>query len=288
MKTLKVSEEIIGKRLDKALAALFPEYSRSALEKLIESGAILVNKQQVKTKYLLKEVDVLTLDFAELDKEPDSIELPILYEDENVIVIDKPLGVLAHSKGAFNKEGTVATFIQPRLNGSSEWKNSNRAGIVHRLDRATSGVMICSKNELTSSYLQKQFSNRTVKKTYLAIVSGELPELNGLIDVAIERNPKKPSTFRAGINGKPAQTAFKELQSDHMHSTIELKPKTGRTHQLRVHMAYLKHPIVGDLLYGGEEAERLMLHAHTLELTLPGGKRTVFSSPKPRIFNSYS
>lgn len=287
MNKIEITETEAGERLDKTLARLFPDYSRSAIEKLIETGAITVNGATVKTKYIIKIDDEISADFNELSKEPEEIDLPILYEDENVLVINKPLGVLAHSKGAFNKEGTVATFIQSHLNGSSVWKASNRAGIVHRLDRATSGVMICAKNEEASSFLQKQFSTRNVKKTYLAVISGELPEKTGVIDVPIERNPKKPATFRAGVNGKTAQTAFKEVQTNAVNSLIELKPHTGRTHQLRVHLAYLKHPIVGDEFYNGEPAERLMLHALELEITLPGGKRATFAAPRPEIFNNY-
>jgi 23S rRNA-/tRNA-specific pseudouridylate synthase len=147
--------------------------------------------------------------------------------------------------------------------------------------------MICAKNEETSSFLQKQFSNRNVKKTYLALITGELKEPAGLIDVPIERNPKKPATFRAGINGKSAQTQFEILQTNGRHSLVQLKPATGRTHQLRVHLGYLKHPIVGDEFYNGESAQRLMLHAKELEITLPGGKRTTFSVEMPQIFKKY-
>jgi 23S rRNA pseudouridine1911/1915/1917 synthase len=287
VKKITVTEEIAGNRLDKSIASLFPEYSRSAIEKLIESNQICVNKEPTKTKYLLKVGDVIELDFNELDKEPEAIELPVIFEDENVIVVHKPLGVLAHTKGNFSKEGTVASFINSKLTGTDEWKSSNRAGIVHRLDRATSGVMICAKNEEAQSFLGKQFSERNVKKTYAAIITGELSVPEGTIDVPIERNPKKPATFRAGVNGKAAQTTFATIKSNQKHSLVELKPYTGRTHQLRVHLNYLKHPIVGDEFYNGEKAERLMLHAHALEITIPGGIRKIFTAPLPEIFNTY-
>lgn len=276
-----------GERLDKMLARLYPQYSRSAIEKLIESGQIVVNDAMVKTKYLLKDSDIISVDFSELEKEPEQINLPVIYEDEDVVVINKPVGTLAHTKGVFSKEGTVATFIHGKLNGAEAWKGSNRAGIVHRLDRATSGVMICAKNEAAQRFLQKQFSNRTVKKVYVAVVAGKLPEETGLIDVPIERNPKKPATFRAGVNGKPAQTQFTVLKQRGAHSLIELRPKTGRTHQLRVHLNYLSCPIVGDSLYQGEIAERLMLHALELAVTLPNGEQKSFSAPSPEEFNRY-
>ncbi len=279
-----LTEFEVGERLDKAVAVAYPEYSRSALEKLIESGDILVNNQPAKAKYKLKESDKISIDFTSLNAPIKNIELPIIYEDDTVVVINKPTGVLTHSKGAFNDEPTVASFVLPKLTGTKEWKSTNRAGIVHRLDRATSGVIICAKNKLTQDYLQGQFSKRNVKKSYLAIIAGELPESEGLIDVPIERNPKKPATFRAGANGKSAQTYFKVLQSDGSYSLVELSPKTGRTHQLRVHLAYLKHPIVGDTFYGGKVANRLMLHAWKLEITLPNSERKIFEAPIPKAF----
>lgn len=297
MKTVTVTELEAGKRFDKAIATLFPEYSRASLEKLIESGQIKLNDSVVKTKYSLKVGDVITLNFHELDRAVEYIELPIIYEDENVVVINKPIGVLAHTKGVFSKEGTVASWLVPRIFPGSglDYKN-NRAGIVHRLDRGTSGVMIVAKNKETQAYLQGQFSKRNVKKIYVAVISGTMPEETGLIDIPIERNPKKPATFRAGVNGKPAQTEFKVLntfqqQNTHnklqTYSLVELKPVTGRTHQLRVHLSHLKHPILGDDFYSGENAERLMLHAKTLEITLQGGHRKVFEAPLPEEFLRY-
>lgn len=309
-----------GQRLDKAISLVRPNYSRASIEKLIQDGSITVNNAVVKTKYIVKEGDVIEASFSQLNKKPDSIELPIIYEDEDVVVINKPVGVLAHSKGNFNKEGTVASWLHEhvapqsdvilsKVEGSSNKENaelsadnqdnaensfwsSNRAGIVHRLDRATSGVMILAKNEDAQKHLQKQFAKRNVKKTYLAVTSGELPEQDGLIDVPIERNPKKPATFRPGANGKPAQTHFEVLHvtndGQHDHSFIELKPYTGRTHQLRVHLQYLNTPIVGDELYGKEPAERLFLHAKELEVTLPGSKRETFEAPVPEEFKKYT
>jgi len=281
----KITDFEPGERLDKTLASLYPEYSRSALEKLIESGQITVNGKPVKTKYTLRPSDEITADFNELTKEVDTIELLILYEDDNVVVINKPIGILAHSKGTFNKEGTVATWLQQHYGSTESFWDSNRAGIVHRLDRGTSGVMICAKNEATVSHLGKQFSERKVKKNYKAVISGELSIPEGSIDIPIERNPKKPATFRAGVNGKSAQTEFATLQTNGKYSLIELRPKTGRTHQLRVHLHYLKHPIVGDEFYDGEKADRLMLHAAKLEITLPSSKRVTFEAPVPKEFN---
>lgn len=296
MNHIIVDENQIGKRLDKTVAQLHPEFSRSALEKLIVHGQITVNNKPVKTKYKLKLDDEVSVTTTQLDREHDHIDLPIVYEDENIVALNKPAGILTHSKGQFNKEGTVATWLQyhrQKLGLKDEdgfWKNE-RAGIVHRLDRATSGLIICAKNKSTHEMIQKQFSNRTVKKTYLAIVAGELSETEGTIDIPIERNPKKPATFRTGVNGKEAQTHFNVekigQKNGKTYSLVELKPRTGRTHQLRVHLNYLKKPIVGDEFYCGEKASRLMLHALELEITLPGGVRRRLYLEPPKLFSEY-
>lgn len=229
----------------------------------------------------LTELDEILVELDLIETVLPTIEIPIIHEDDNCVVINKPIGVLSHSKGAFNPEATVATWLKPYLKSGYE---GDRAGIVHRLDRATSGVMICAKDEATMKFLQKQFSQRRTRKVYLAVVQGHLPHQNAIIDVPLGRNPKKPQTFQPDINGKSAVTEYTELQSSDKYSLVELKPTTGRTHQLRVHLSHLGHPIVGDRLYGGFEAPRLMLHAKKLEITLPGGERRVFESAMPSEF----
>jgi 23S rRNA pseudouridine1911/1915/1917 synthase len=163
--------------------------------------------------------------------------------------------------------------------------SGERAGIVHRLDRATSGVMICAKTPEATAWLQKQFSPRKVTKHYVAIVEGTIEPEEAIIDIPIGRNPKEPSTFRADINGKPATTHYKVLKTHNNHSLIGLKPETGRTHQLRVHLNYLNHPIVGDTLYGGAKADRMYLHAQSLDIVLPSKELQHFEAPLPKIFN---
>jgi RluA family pseudouridine synthase len=152
------------------------------------------------------------------------------------------------------------------------------------LDRATSGVIIGAKNAAALSWLQKQFSQRKVKKTYIAIVQGHLPNDHAIIDMPIERNPKKPQTFRVGAQGKAALTEYQVIKLNDTYSMLQLSPQTGRTHQLRVHLAHLGHPIVGDTLYGGKPAERLFLHALSLEITMPSRERKTFTAPLPELF----
>lgn len=273
-------EEFEPKRLDVHVSGQYPDKSRAFAAKLIEKGHVKVNGVvQTKPSYKPKETDKISVDY-QLEQIIPQIELPILYEDDDCIVINKPVGILTHSKGEFNPEATVATWLTSRVHDMT----GDRAGIVHRLDRATSGVMICAKTPAALSWLQKQFSQRKTKKTYEAVVAGHLKEAAAVIDMPIERNPKKPQTFRVGSNGKSAVTAYTVLAGNDKYSLVELKPVTGRTHQLRVHLEQIGHPILGDTLYGAAKADRLFLHAKSLEITLPNRQRQVFEVPTPPEF----
>lgn len=268
-------------RLDIYVAEQWPEQSRSTWQKLIQAGQVTVNGTvQTITKFDVGEDD--TVEVLE-PKQPDHSKesLPVIYEDEHVIVINKPVGVLTHSKGALNDEFTVAEFVRPKTTFKSD---TNRPGIIHRLDRATSGVILCAKDEETASYLSKQFSNRTTKKQYAAVTTGVQAQTEAVIDLPIERNPKEPSTHRVGTGGKSAETYYQVLAASDTHALLQLRPKTGRTHQLRVHLAYLNTPILGDPVYGSEKADRMYLHAESLEITLPGGNRQIFTAPVPPEF----
>lgn len=274
----RVSEEQAGQRLDVFVVGQLPSLSRSSVTKLCEEGQVQVNSKPAKPSQKVKVDDHIVVEL-----EPQTIpeiDLPILYEDDNCLVINKPDGILTHSKGAFNPEATVATFITPRLKGL----DGERGGIVHRLDRITSGVIICAKTPEALSWLQKQFSQRKTKKAYIAVVVGHLSPEAAVIDMPIERNPKKPQTFRVGTNGKTAKTTYQVLEVRDKYSLVELRPETGRTHQLRVHMSHIGHPIVGDTLYGGPTDDRVYLHARSLEITLPNKERQVFESPLPPEF----
>ena len=279
MANLEISR---GERLDQYVISQIPTLSRAYTTKLIEQGKVTVNDEpQLKAGYKLRPKDKINIDYnpEELPELP-KIKLEVLYEDDDCVVINKPLGLLSHSKGVYNPEATVASWLQTRLKNME----GERAGIVHRLDRATSGVMIAAKTPEALSLLQKQFSQRKVKKTYVAVVKGEFAESEAIIDMPIERHPKKPQTFRVGSNGKSAVTAYRVLNTDGEHSLVQLAPTTGRTHQLRVHLAQIGHPIVGDTFYNGELADRLFLHAQTLEITLPNRQRQIFTVKAPTDF----
>ena len=267
-------------RLDAYLAQYFPEHSRSAWQKYIAAGYVKVNGEVVTSnKLTLGEDDEVTAD-TNAKLYDLSIDLPVIYEDENVVVINKPVGVLSHAKGGIVEEATVADFFKSKTSYGSD---TNRPGIIHRLDRATSGVMLGAKNHETASQLQKQFSKRKVKKTYIAIVKGVPKDTEAHIELPIERNPSHPSQFRVGANGKYAATTYEVLESKNGKSMVKLMPETGRTHQLRVHMAHIGNPIIGDIVYG-KSADRMYLHALSLEITLPGGERKVFEAPLPDEF----
>ena len=258
------------KRLDHMMVEIFKSYNRSTLQKFIESGFVKVdgvvakkpNQKFVEGAYI--ELDVPE-DMKNADVEPD-----VIYEDDDVIVMNKPAGLLSEPRGQYCPEKTLADF----------------GYIAHRLDRDTSGVVILAKTEEIQHFLKKQFQDRTVHKTYVAVVCGR-PKLDeARIDLPLIRDLKRPTTFRVDANGKEAETFYKVLKTNDVYSMVELKPTTGRTHQLRVHMKYLGHPILGDPVYGTEKADRLYLHARELEITLPSGERKTFKARVPKEFSN--
>ena len=258
-------------RLDILAKEIYKSYNRSSLQKFIESGFMTVNGEVVTRPSAKFERGVkLDLKVPEVMKNADLVP-EVIYEDENVLVVNKPSGLLSEAKGEYCPEKTLADY-----------------GLVcHRLDRDTSGVMILAKSEEVQKFLKKQFQARTVHKTYYAVVSGGAFKLDeARIDLPMLRNKKRPTTFLVDANGKEAETFYRVIgrSGDGALSLVELRPTTGRTHQLRVHMKYLGHPIVGDAVYEGVPSDRLYLHAGLLEITLPGGVRKVFTVPVPAGF----
>ena len=271
-------------RLDIYLSTKFDTtISRSLWQKYIKAGYVSANNKVATTpKFEVDETDEIALNLPE--KEQADVDLPILYEDDDVIVVNKPSGLLTHAKGGLSDEPTVAEIIRPKTSFATD---TDRPGIVHRLDRDTSGLLIIAKNPESAAHLQRQFAERTAKKTYIAITDGK-PKLNAAkIDLPIGRNPSAPSTFRIDPNGKPAQTTYHVLTENDTQSLVELKPTTGRTHQLRVHLAHLNAPILGDRVYGKSSDCRMMLHAQKLEITLPSGERKVFEAAIPDEFKRF-
>lgn len=256
-------------RLDHLLVEQHPEYNRASLQKFIKSGYVTVDGQvTVKPNAKFEKSAEIILAVPEAAKLPP--RPPVLYEDDHVLVVNKPAGLLSMAKGEYCPEPTL----------------ENYGLLVHRLDRDTSGVVILAKDPATQSMLRKQFQDRKTHKTYNAVVEGhpKLPE--AMIDLPIARNLKRPTTFEVSQNGKPSQTYYKVLAQNDKYSLLELKPTTGRTHQLRVHLKYLGTPIVGDPVYGNDAPKtpsdapapknpktRLLLHARELEITIPGSEK---------------
>lgn len=256
-------------RLDHLMMQKYKSYNRSSLQKFITLGFVTVDGVLAKKANQKFAADAkIELSVPEEMKNAD-IEPRVIYEDEDVLVLDKPAGLLSMAKGEYCPEKTLEDF----------------GLLVHRLDRDTSGVVILAKNPEVQSFLRKQFQDRKTHKTYYAVVSGR-PKLDAArVDLPIARDLKRPTTFRVDANGKASETFYKVIESDGAHSLVELKPTTGRTHQLRVHMKYLGHPIVGDVVYGEEKFDRLLLHAGALEITLPGGERRTFEATLPEEFD---
>lgn len=271
-------------RLDLELTTRYPEYSRSTIQKYIKAGHVTVNGEIIHQP----KADVSALDDIALtppvSESHEKETLPIVYLNDHVIVVNKPAGILTHSKGVMNQEFTVADFFRRYTSFGLE---TNRPGIIHRLDRDTSGIIIGARDAETAALLKKQFADRSVSKQYIAVTSSIPKQDQAVIDLPIGRSPSAPSTFKVDASGKPAQTTFTVLDQNDHEALVRLQPKTGRTHQLRVHLQYIGAPIKGDRVYGGEKADRLYLHAHQLELTIPEGKRTTFTAEVPPEFTKH-
>jgi 23S rRNA pseudouridine1911/1915/1917 synthase len=285
-----------GLRLDRYVAEELKLLTRSQLKTKLLGARI--NGKPVKLSRAVKPGDLLELSWAEpepLDLIPEDIPLRILYEDHRVVVINKAQGMVVHP-GAGNRTGTLANALLFRRRG---YAGSNtvgtvpgnfRPGIVHRLDKDTSGVIIAAYDDSALAFLADQFKARTVKKTYAAIVQGTPKELRGIIEAPIVRDSRDRKRFTVSAGrGKSALTRYRVIRSWGGYSLLLLRPRTGRTHQLRVHLRHLGHPILGDPVYGAADKRfplgTLMLHAWALSITLPGQEApSTFKAPLPERF----
>ena len=247
--TVIIPEELANERLDQALAKLLPEYSRTQLKQWIESDQVTLNGVQVKAKTKVKHDDVITVQPV-LRPEPtwqaQDIPLNIVHEDEAVIVINKPAGLVVHP-GAGNAD---ATLLNALLHHSPSLKLLPRAGILHRLDKDTSGLLIIAKTPSALKHLSQQLKARTLTREYQTIVYGELIS-GGKVDAPIDRHPIQRKRMAVVETGKPAITHYRIMEKYLGLTRLKVKLETGRTHQIRVHMSYIRHPIAGDVLYGG-------------------------------------
>ena len=293
MITLDAFEGDAGKRLDHFLRERLPEHSRSRLQEWIEAGRVRVNGATQKRSYLVKgseRIDVEPAAPPPLHATPEDLPLDILYEDRDVIAVNKPAGMVVHS-GAGRHSGTLVNALLHRYGALSGVGGDLRPGIVHRLDRLTSGVILVARNDAAHVHLARQFSSREVEKIYLALVHGRLKSDRGRITRPITRDPARRIRMTAKLErGRSAITEYRMLKRFDKFTLVEVRIGTGRTHQIRVHLASIGHPVVGDKLYGAPDSSlaRYFLHAHQITFTSPGsGERISVTAPLPAELQQY-
>ncbi len=287
-----VIEEVFnGIRIDKVLSELLPDFSRSRIQQLIEEENILVNDVKVKSNYKVKTGDIISGEIPEdqeLEVEPEEMDLDILYEDHDVIVINKPKGMVVHP-GAGNTKHTLVNGLLAHCKDLSGINGVLRPGIVHRIDKDTSGCLVVAKNDNAHQNLSEQLSTKTMKRTYIALVHGVLPHNVGTIEAPIgrDKNDRQKMTVTS-VGSRPAVTHFKVLKRYNDMTLVECQLETGRTHQIRVHFQYIGYPIVGDPKYSirnTPETQGQCLHAYKIEFVHPRTNELMqFSAEMPDVF----
>ena len=284
---IETPAEAAGERLDRLVTSRLADTSRSFVQRLIESGDVLVNGAPERPSYKVQAGDLIEARVPP-PEEPDELTpadilIPIAYEDNDVLVFDKPAGLVVHPAPG-HEHGTLVNAFK-WLRPESVEPGSFRPGMVHRLDKDTSGLIIIAKNEHTRLHLLKQFQNRTVLKEYTALVVGQPPETTATVDAPISRDPNNRRRMAVVASGRPAISHFEVVARYVGYALLNARIETGRTHQIRVHCAFIKHPVAGDALYGGAVRDlplkRQFLHARHLRFTLPGGETLDLESPLP-------
>jgi 23S rRNA pseudouridine1911/1915/1917 synthase len=282
---LEASSTDRGKRLDQFLREGLPQFSRARLQDWIEQGRVLVNGAAEKRSYLLKgteRIQVQPGEPAPLKATPEDLPLDVLYEDADVIAINKPAGMVVHT-GAGRHSGTLVNAVLHRFGKLSSVGGDLRPGIVHRLDRFTSGVILIARSDAAHRHLADQFASRKIEKIYVALVHGRVKSDQGRITTPIARDPVRRVRMTARLaHGRQAITSYQVLKRFDKFTLLEVKIGTGRTHQIRVHLASLRHPVAGDKLYGAPPSElgRYFLHARQITFTSPStGARITVAGP---------
>ena len=286
----ELTAEESGQRLDKYLAEEMADLSRSRIKELVQAGEVLVNGKKSKVSYKVQKGDLIQVTVLPLEPlalEAENIPLDIVYEDEDVIVVNKPQGMVVHP-AAGHPSHTLVNALLYHTRDLADSPEGFRPGIVHRIDKDTSGLLMVAKNAAARESLEKQLAAKSNKRQYLAIVHGNFAEEEGTIDAPIGRNPKDRKQMAVVEKGKSAVTHFKVLEQYQGYSLVECQLETGRTHQIRVHMAYIGHPLAGDPLYGPRKTlpgHGQFLHAKTLGFEQPRtGEWLEFSVQPPEIF----
>ncbi|WEV61256.1 RluA family pseudouridine synthase [Streptococcaceae bacterium ESL0729] len=287
---MKILVETAGARLDKALADL-TEFSRTVTNDLVKAGLVTVNGQVAKAKYKVQAGDVIEFEppvEEVLEYLPEDLNLDIVYEDDDLAVVNKPQGMVVHPS-AGHSSGTMVNGLMHQIKNLSSINGVIRPGIVHRIDKDTSGLLMVAKNDAAHEKLAAQLKDKSSKRRYLALVHGVLPRDRGMIEAPIGRSPKDRKKQAVVAGGKDAVTRFEVLERFDDYSLISLELETGRTHQIRVHMAYIGHPVAGDPLYGPKKTltpnEGQFLHAQVLGFEHPtSGEWLEFEAPLPEVF----
>jgi 23S rRNA pseudouridine1911/1915/1917 synthase len=282
---------VAGLRLDHYLHGRLPQYSRSRLQDWIKERRVTVDGAAAKASLLLRgaeRIEVSPADLPPLQAAPEDLPLEILYQDAAVIAIDKPAGLVVHA-GAGAHSGTLVNRLVHHFAALSRAGGELRPGIVHRLDKGTSGVLLVARNDSAHQSLAAQFADRTVEKTYLALVHGRVRAETGRITKPIARDPVRRTRMTTRLaTGRSALTEYRVLQRFEKFTYLEVRIGTGRTHQIRVHLASLGHPVAGDRVYGAPAAERIFLHAWRIAFTSPAtGQRVVVESPLPVVLRRW-
>ena len=284
---LRAEQTDAGKRLDAFLHERLPEFSRSRLQSWIKAGRVLLENQPVRASHILRGMESIAVtpaDLPPLKAAPEDLPVKVLYEDADVIVIDKPAGMVVHA-GAGHSSGTLVNALLHHFGTLSTVTGDDlRPGIVHRLDRETSGVLVVARTDKAHQSLAAQFHDRNVDKIYLALVHGRMKQPHGRIALPIARDPVRRTRMTTRLaTGRSALTDYRVLEEFERFSFLEVRIGTGRTHQIRVHLASLSHPVWGDRLYGAPSQPalgRFFLHAHRLSFTSPSsGERITAESP---------
>ena len=277
-----------GERLDKVISARLPELSRATAQRLIKAGVVTVNGRPSKPSYRAQAGDEVIVHVPLEVPEPvlpEEIPLDVIYEDGVLLVVNKPAGMVVHP-GAGHASGTLVNAVLARCPQVAEVGGADRAGIVHRLDKDTSGLILVAKDEPTRAALQRQFKRRQVVKTYLALVEDQVQPREGIIDAPVGRDKRQRKRMAVVRRGREAHTTYRAIEYFPEHTLLEVRPHTGRTHQVRVHLAWLGYPIVGDTVYGRRRQpllrSRHFLHAARLRFTHPAtGEQVEFEAPLP-------
>ena len=285
-----VEEKYSGERIDKVLPLIFTMLTRAKGQHLIDSKNVLVNGESVKSSYKLKlnqKIELIIEEDTSSELTPQNIKLDVVYEDDDLIVINKPIDLVVHP-AAGHKDLTLVNALLYHFDKLSSVNGNYRPGIVHRIDKDTTGLLVVAKNDATHNNLALQIKDKDANRLYYALVDGEIDDAHFIIEAPIGRSNKNRKKMAVVSDGKDAKTEFKIVKRFSGYTLLQAKLYTGRTHQIRVHLAYINHPIIGDQLYGKKNKFNIkhqMLHAYQLELIHPKtGKKVVFNAELPEDF----